>query len=315
MAVLILPGTAALGDVLTGKKFSAGANYGATGTMPERGSPTFTPGPSAQAIAEGHYSGGSVAGVAVDASKVLVGTTIAGTPGAMPNNGAPTWNPVNYAQNLAAGYYSGGTVSAVTFDPNYLLSGYTIANTAGAMPNHGGVANTPTSQSAPGDGNLWLHIPYGYYNADSSVQVYDANFVPNNIIGTIFGLAGTAQRRQYASGTATSSGTTGSFGGGGYNTTWNSIAPLTVTGLSFQPRMIWYIDQANKKNFVVYSADGVVPYGGYHCMMVYQETPASSFGPKVWYVSVPYGDAVINSNGFVLPAYLYSTPFNWYAFG
>lgn len=52
---------AAVGDVLSGKTFYQGG-VKRTGTMPNRGAPTFTPGTSNQSIAAGYYSGGTVLG-------------------------------------------------------------------------------------------------------------------------------------------------------------------------------------------------------------------------------------------------------------
>ncbi|AEG60007.1 hypothetical protein [Desulforamulus ruminis] len=104
-------GTAVVGDVLTGKTFINSTGSTLTGTMPNRGAANITPGPAAQTIAQGYHNGsGRVAAVTFDASKVLIGTTIAGTAGTMPNRGAPTFIPGIVDQNIPAGYVSGGIV-------------------------------------------------------------------------------------------------------------------------------------------------------------------------------------------------------------
>ena len=56
-------GTAAVGDVLSGKTFSGSAGLGGTGTMPDNGALMLTPSTSAQSIPAGYHNGlGSVAG-------------------------------------------------------------------------------------------------------------------------------------------------------------------------------------------------------------------------------------------------------------
>lgn len=69
MADLIIPGTATPADVLSGQSFSAGAHFDASGTMPNQGSPTFTPGASAITLPAGYYGGGTV-----DAASSVAGT-------------------------------------------------------------------------------------------------------------------------------------------------------------------------------------------------------------------------------------------------
>jgi hypothetical protein len=62
MAVILLPGNATPDKVLSGYSFSAGSNYNTMGTMPNNGSPIWTPGTSNQNIAAGYYSGGTIQG-------------------------------------------------------------------------------------------------------------------------------------------------------------------------------------------------------------------------------------------------------------
>lgn len=54
-------GTAMPEDVLTGTTFTAGASTGQPGTMPNQGSPTFTPGNSSISLPAGYYEAGSIA--------------------------------------------------------------------------------------------------------------------------------------------------------------------------------------------------------------------------------------------------------------
>lgn len=87
MADMIYPGTASPADVLTGKKFSAGTNYNADGTMPNQGSPTFTPNGNIQTGAAGYYGGVTVDAVAV---KVTHGTATSGAQSTFDNYGGGT---------------------------------------------------------------------------------------------------------------------------------------------------------------------------------------------------------------------------------
>lgn len=73
----------------TADKVLAGTSFGtenglSTGTMPNRGAVTITPSATAQTIAAGYHNGsGKVSAVTFDDSKVLTGTTIAGTAGTL----------------------------------------------------------------------------------------------------------------------------------------------------------------------------------------------------------------------------------------
>jgi hypothetical protein len=119
MAGILLPGDAGFADVLAGKHFCAGANYNAVGTMPNKTGAglIITPSNVDQAIAQGYYPGGAddgkVAAVSFYATKLLIGTTVAGTPGTMPENGALNFTPSAVSQSIPAGHTSGGTVAAI----------------------------------------------------------------------------------------------------------------------------------------------------------------------------------------------------------
>ncbi len=79
-------GTAGAAQVLSG--YTVGTDNGlVAGTIPSKAAQTYTPGATAQTVAAGQYLSGAqtVAAVSFDASKVLTGTTIAGTAGTMAN--------------------------------------------------------------------------------------------------------------------------------------------------------------------------------------------------------------------------------------
>jgi hypothetical protein len=76
-------GTATAADVLAGKTFSSSAGVGVTGTIPDRGAVSITPGTSPQTIAAGYHNGsGSVAGDAdLAASNIASGVVVFGVTG------------------------------------------------------------------------------------------------------------------------------------------------------------------------------------------------------------------------------------------
>jgi len=78
-------GTATGADVLAGKTFSSSAGIGATGTMPNNGAASITPGTTAQTIAAGYHNGsGSVAGDAdLTAGNIKIGVNLFGVTGTL----------------------------------------------------------------------------------------------------------------------------------------------------------------------------------------------------------------------------------------
>ena len=78
-------GTATGADVLAGKTFSSSAGIGATGTMPNNGAVSITPGATPQTIAAGYHNGaGSVAGDAdLTAANIKIGVNLFGVTGTL----------------------------------------------------------------------------------------------------------------------------------------------------------------------------------------------------------------------------------------
>ncbi|WP_375104039.1 hypothetical protein ACDZ28_03925 [Paenibacillus sp. RS8] len=140
---------------------------GTAGTMPNRGAVTITPSALAQTILAGYHNGfGVVAAVTFDASKLLIGTSIAGTAGTMPNitanddvaQGVGKWPDGGLAVYPRAGYRKGGSGAGeikVTVDqiksvngylqPEYIKSGAEIFGVQGTLQPLSYIQTTATS--------------------------------------------------------------------------------------------------------------------------------------------------------------------------
>jgi hypothetical protein len=175
---IVSSGTAAVGDVLTGKTFSNSTAGGLGGTMPNNGAANFTPGAAAVPVPAGFYSGGQVnTDASLVSGNIKSGATIFGVSG--------NSNVVNT---------SSGTAAA-----GNLLSGKTAwvagAQVTGTMPNNGAANFTPGAAAVP--------VPAGFY---SGGQVNtDASLVSGNIKSgaTIFGVSGNSNVVNTSGATAT----------------------------------------------------------------------------------------------------------------
>jgi len=152
MSTIVGLGTATASNVLANQTFTSGSGANQAGSMPNNGAVTITPSNLDEAIPLGYHDGtGKVPAVTFDASKLLLGTTIAGTPGAMPNEGAVTLTPSGTgAVVIPAGYHNGsGTVAKVNVPAANVLTGTTIASVAGTMPNQGSPTLQPGASITP----------------------------------------------------------------------------------------------------------------------------------------------------------------------
>jgi hypothetical protein len=158
-------GNAGVGDVLLSKTFSNDGGAG-TGTMPNNGALTLTPGTAAQTIPAGYHNGlGKVVGdAALTAGNIRQGVAIFGVAG--------------------SSIQASGTAVA-----GEVLSGKTFSNTSGpatgSMPNNGVVTLTP--------GTTDQTIPAGYHSGSGKV-VGDPALTAGNIRqgASIFGVVGSS---------------------------------------------------------------------------------------------------------------------------
>lgn len=117
--------TVPAGNVLTGTTIA-----GTAGTMPNQGSPTWTPNTGNQALAAGYYSGGTVNGDAnLVAANILTGKSIFGVAGNVTarmyatgstTSGASTTNFTKYSNTLVPLYTI--TVSGLSFQPTLIVA-------------------------------------------------------------------------------------------------------------------------------------------------------------------------------------------------
>jgi hypothetical protein len=166
-SVIQATGNAAAGDVLKGKSFSNAAGAG-TGTMPNIGAVTITPGLTGKTIPAGYHNGsGTVSGDAnLISGNIKSGAAIFGVSGAH-----------------AVVDTSSGTATA-----GDMLSGK-IAYVNGAAV----TGNVAAGSNVSGvNGNPAITIPDGLYSGGKSATAADANLIPGNIKGgtAIFGVNG-----------------------------------------------------------------------------------------------------------------------------
>lgn len=236
---LIVPGDAGFADVLSGKKFSAGTNYNATGTMPNNGAVAITPSTANQTIPQGYHNGSGVVegDLNLVASNIKSGVTIFDVAG----------NVIEASGNAGAAQ---------------VLTGYSASNSSGgfsgSMPNRGSPTYTPGTSNQG--------ISYGYYGGGTVEG--DSNLVAANILSgkSIFNVTGNVIARGFANGNVTSSSTTLTFTLSG-GTTFGSYY-VTVSGIGFLPTTIIVWESDSSQPFTVLApatphvSSGYIYYAG-----------------------------------------------------
>lgn len=209
--------------------------FGVTSTMPSvAGGNTITPSNALQtAVAAGTYVQNviQVAAVTFDASKLLTGTTVAGTAGTMPNNGSPTKQP---GDSIAPGYYGGGSVA------NY-PHGSQLFTANGTFTVPANVTQITVQAVGGGGGGMGLSAAeyYTVLGANSGTLITATlSVTPNQQYSVTIGAGGTGS----LGGTSGATGGTTSFGSvisasggtGGFventNSTGGGTAGLTSPG-------------------------------------------------------------------------------------
>jgi hypothetical protein len=162
-------GDATSDQVLAGFTFSRAGQAGLTGSMPNRGAVSLTPGAASQTIPQGYHDGAGV---------------VAGDGDLLPANiatGISLFNVAGSAVRPTGNATVGQVLSGSTF------SKLGAVGLTGAMPNRGAVSLTPGAASQA--------IPQGYHNGSGWVAG-DADLVSANIATgiTLFDVAGSAMR-------------------------------------------------------------------------------------------------------------------------
>ncbi|MBI1813986.1 MAG: DUF1566 domain-containing protein [Deltaproteobacteria bacterium] len=163
-------GTAAVGDVLSGKTFSNASSVGITGTMPNNGAVTLTPGTADQTIVAGYHNGSGkcVGDTDLVAGNIKSGVNLFGI------NGSSSVVDTSSGTAVAADMLSGKTA---------FVNGSLVTGSVPAGSNVSGANGLKT-----------FTIPNGLYAGSKTATANDTNLVASNIQSgvTIFGVVGTA---------------------------------------------------------------------------------------------------------------------------
>ena len=152
-------GNATAGEVLTGKTFSNASAAGLTGTMPNNGAVTYTPGATDQAVAAGYHNGsGKVEGDAdLVAGNIKQGVNIFGVDGTLAGGACAAGVPK-----------TGQTTSSATGDDGDLEKGVAWPNPRFTDNGNGTVTDNLT-------GLIWLKNASCFGQATWATALVDAN--------------------------------------------------------------------------------------------------------------------------------------------
>lgn len=239
--------TATPGDLLAGETAYVDGNK-ITGTIPSKGSQTFTPGTTDQVIAAGQFLTGAqtISGSAsLVSANIRSGATIFGVSGAS--------SVVNTADATAT---AGGIFAGQTAYVNGVKVTGTIPVRSNADPAFGGGYPTATIDSVYSNGDFYIQPPSGYYDGGTWVKRNYATLTAANI----------------KAGVTVGAGTGGTFVGT-FTSDANASAGLILSGYSgyvngakingtmFNRNGMW-----SAPSLVVYNGSGmyVVPQAGWY---------------------------------------------------
>jgi|GEM_PF-6003803 len=291
MAQIYIPGDAAPGDVSNKKKFSAGVNYQAAGTLTDyRAYPMGTAG-YVTAVSAKSDSGGNI---------VLE-----------PPTGIYT-----------SGKNANGYGALIANDPNFVPANWradkTMFGTPGTIPVITDGADPAQGVGKWGDGALAVYPREGYRKGGAGageikvsvaqLQSVNAFLAPQYILSgaEIFGINGTAiAGRPWASGTSTSSS---SQWAAGYPDNSGSYIGYRLQGssFSFNPSVVVI---SGDNDFCVFYTGGL-KLGVWNSMVVHGYHFGSSWLARVDDVSV-----AVRPGFFGLPVKYATTSYNWFAVG
>jgi hypothetical protein len=323
-------GTATAADVLAGKTIGT-ENGLVTGTMPNKTGATTA------------WCGYETVKVQVhpqDSTQGLVTVPNAyNAPGYYDSSSSVTanvanLNPSNIKAGVAVGRFNGDSSNSIvgtfTSDANAaagdILSGKTAyvngQKITGNMPNLTGIRNATGTARWP-NGDLAVYPERGYQKGgagDGEIRVTTAqlqaacgDLAPQYIVSgaNIYGVAGTAVTRKFASGTATSSSSTLNFDTIDGNFV-SSMCYVQVSGIGFKPTAIFLFETGTYPHYAsIYSENGDGTYSDYVMHFIYYYNWLNT---TAYVLKANSRDGYVSSGGFRLPAG--SNPnrtFKWYA--
>ncbi len=297
-------GNAGESQVLSGLTFYGSGTAKRTGTMANNGAVAITPSTSNQTIATGYHNGsGYVKGDSnLATANIKAGISVFGVNGktSVVDTADATATAANIL-NTKTAYINGSKV-------------------VGTMTNNNGVTGLAPWSFAGASGYVDVIPPAGYYDNGASVRVPDANLVAANILNgkSIFGVAGNATKINIASGTATPVGSYVSFTGENGDSVPVMGGTITVTGLTFKPRIIILQDTISGNNRVEQTIwhdvilDGI--YGSVARSVTFGESGKQEYNGYTYAIKADVSPAYVNSTGFALPSPGTHVA-NWYAIG
>ena len=215
----------------------------------------------------------------------------------------------------------GGWTYAIDSDfvPANFLANKNIFGMQGSIPVRDGTWVTPAVLSGH-TGGIYVVPPEGWYSGNSDygahggINIIDANLASENIVKdkNILGVVGTAQTKQYASGTVAASGS--------YNypqvngNTLSSWPAVVVSGLSFTPSVIiCEYDDGTQVYRTIYDGSAQTHYTKQAELLYYNKNVTYN-GSTIPPVKADTSPCYVSSTGFLLPAQYPGATYTWRAY-